>query len=179
MLARLESSSSSSDIIILDDCIASGDSAIDVYNKIKDFPNCNGVSMYSFVVTKEGLSKIAESAPNLQVHYDGSPMLPVRETEFYNSLTLIGPKGKPIKIQQDFFVTLLEGAAKQSQYSSNGYAIMFEHMAPNNNNIFASNMILQLFSGPRVAVKNSSKRLGSIPKNLQYPPAWLIKTLGN
>lgn len=166
-------------IIIMDDCLASGNSAIDVYNEIKGIDGLNDINLFTLLATKDGAQKVAQDAPGLNLYYNGELKAPLKETDFYESLGI--KIGKKINhVQQDFLTTLLGGAASsQNQYSLGNYAIMFQYMAPNNNSIFASNMIQHLYSGPRVAIKNSGKVIGVQTPNLVYPPVWLEKAMNN
>ena len=166
-------------IIIMDDCLASGNSAIDVYNEIKGIDGLNDINLFTLLATKDGAQKVAQDAPGLNLYYNGKLKAPLKETDFYESLGI--KIGKKINhVQQDFLTTLLGGAASsQNQYSLGNYAIMFQYMAPNNNSIFASNMIQHLYSGPRVAIKNSGKVIGVQTPNLVYPPVWLEKAMNN
>ena len=94
----------------------------------------------------------------------------------YKIFLMITINGKEKKIQQDFLKTLLR-CQDTTQGLATGSAVMFPYMAPNNNSIFAANMIESLFSGPRFAIKNCEKVGVSKEGKLEYPPQWLARLL--
>lgn len=140
-------------VAILDDCIMSGKSVEDIYSSIRQ--SCKGVKDIDFfacTACEKGINQIKSAIPEAGIYYDGALRKTLEESDFYKGLAIV-VNGKEKKIQQDFLKTLLR-CQDTTQGFSTGSAVMFPYMAPNNNSIFAANMIESLFTGPRIAIKN-------------------------
>ncbi len=163
-------------IAVLDDCIMSGKSVEDIYNSVRQ--SCKGVKDIDFfacTACEKGVNQIKANIPEAGIHYDGQLRKTLEESDFFKEL-MITINGKEKKIQQDFLKTLLR-CQDTTQGLATGSAVMFPYMAPNNNSIFAANMIESLFSGPRFAIKNCEKVGVSKEGKLEYPPQWLARLL--
>lgn len=164
-------------VAILDDCLVSGESAVKLYDSIAtSCPNVQNIDMYICAAYQKGISRVAQEAPKLNLHYSGTPKLTLEETDFFKNLIIMAG-GKPKTVQQDFLKTLLRCQDTSQGYAA-GTAIMFPYMAPNNNSLFSANMIQHLFSGPQFAIKNIEKNIISKEGRLEYPPKWLVNILG-
>lgn len=129
-------------VIMLDDCLVSGDSARKVFESIvgkNGCPNVNNVDLYLLTAFDEGLAKLPKE---LKVKYAGELKHKLRNSSYFRDVLPDKDKGLLMSI-------LGTGNPKFNAYS----AIMFEYMAPNNNSRFASDMIKHLFSGPECAIK--------------------------
>ncbi len=159
-------------IVILDDCICSGESAVKLYNSITDnCQNISSVNMFVCTAYKNGLNEINNKASNLNLHYNGDPRLGLEDSDFYKNLKI-----DKFDVQQKFLKTILRYDDSPKEYRL-GSAIMFPYMAPNNNAVFSAKIIEGLFTGPNVAIKNNEKTIKASSGKLIWPPDWLVKKI--
>ncbi len=163
-------------VVVLDDCLVSGSSAVDLYKSITDgCKNIKSVDMYVCAAYKKGIAAVSKDAPNLNIHYSRDVKNTLEETDFFKNLVIM-MNGKPKSVKQDFLKTLLRCQDTSQGYAA-GTAIMFPYMAPNNNSLFSANMIQHLFTGPQFAIKNVEKSIVSKEGKLVFPPKWLTERL--
>lgn len=130
-------------LVVLDDCLVSGESALKNYNSILEgCSNVKDVDMYVLAAFKEGVSKLPKG---INIHYDGQLKDMLRNSEYFKQ----GVDNKYKNLLMQFL------GSGGSGYNSSS-AIMFPYMAPNNNSLFATQMIKQIFSGPECAIKGFS-----------------------
>lgn len=139
-LQKLSASSKDLKLIILDDCLVSGESAQGIYKSITDAcgKNLKELDMYFLTGYKEGLKNIPSK---ITTHVDGDLRQFLRFSDYFKGLKN-NEKGLLMQL-------LASGHPKYNIYG----AIMFPYMAPNNNSLFSAHMIRELFSGPEIAIK--------------------------
>ncbi len=129
-------------IVMLDDCLVSGESASKVFKNIKETAindNIKNVDLYVLSAFEKGVSKVPKG---LNVHYSGALKQDLRNSEYFKRDVDNKYKGMLMGI-------LGTGNPEYNAYS----AMMFEYMAPNNNSKFGAQMIKQLFTGPECSIK--------------------------
>ena len=152
-LIDFQSKAKDLNVIVLDDCLVSGESAIKTFESIKKsgkLPNVKDVDMYFLTAYEEGLKSLPK---DMNVHYAGEPRQYLRNSNYFRNEVDNKYKGILMKL-------LGTGNPKYSAYSS----IMFPYMSPNNNSLFGAQMIKQLFSGPECAIKGFSTPVLAEPK---------------
>ena len=127
-------------LVILDDCLVSGKSAVKNYENImKSCKNVKNIDMYVMAAYEEGEKFVPKG---ITLHYDGKLKTFIRNSEYFKNE--IPNKDKGLLLQ---FL-----GSGESGYNA-GCAIMFPYMSPNNNCTFAVQMIKELFTGPECAIK--------------------------
>ncbi len=130
-------------LVVLDDCLVSGESAVKNYESILNgCSNVKEVDMYVLTAFKEGAKKLPKG---INLHYDGELKDTLRNSDYFKN----GVDNKYKNLLMQFL------GSGGSGYNSSS-AIMFPYMSPNNNSLFATNMIKQLFTGPECAIKGFS-----------------------
>ena len=127
-------------LVILDDCLVSGKSAVKNYDSILEgCKNVKNIDMYVMAAYEEGAKIVPKG---ITLHYDGKLKTFMRNSEYFKNE--VNNKDKGLLLQ---FL-----GSGEFEYNA-GCAIMFPYMSPNNNCTFAVHMIKELFSGPECAIK--------------------------
>lgn len=129
-------------IIMLDDCLVSGESASKVFKNIKEAAidgNIKNVDLYVLSAFEKG---VAKAPKDLNIHYSGALKQDLRNSEYFK-------KDVPNQYKGMLMGLLGTGNPEYNAYS----AMMFEYMTPNNNSKFAAQMVKHMFSGPECSIK--------------------------
>lgn len=130
------------DVIMLDDCLVSGESATKAFESITGKSGCadvRNVDLYLLSAFEEGVAKLPKG---INVKYNGELRHNLKFSDYFKNEVENRHKGLLMSL-------LGTGSPEYNAYS----AMMFEYMAPNNNSKFAAQMIKELFSGPECAIK--------------------------
>ncbi len=144
-------------VIILDDCIGSGNSVIEAVDRIKNLPNIQSITSANIVSSEGGNGNIEARFKNSQpeVHLISTKTVKdLKDCDFFKALS---------PSDQTLLSLLVNGPkqiGEQIDYSESGLSIQFPYMAPNNNSKFAARMLRETFCGPECAIKNIYARIG-------------------